>query len=121
MMKSISIAIGAVALLSATVAMAQQRGKVGACVADIKAKCAEVQPGEGRLSACVKEHLADFSEPCQARLARIAAVGNACKADVAKSCAGISGVRSLVACMKGVIGDLSGQCKDALAAAVGLK
>ncbi len=120
MMKSL-IVIGVAVLLSATVAMAQQRGQVGACAADIKAKCAGVQPGEGRLSACVKEHLTEFSEPCQARLAKIAAVGKACKEDVTKSCAGKSGVRGVVACMKGVLGNLSDPCKDALADAVGRK
>jgi ABC-type proline/glycine betaine transport system substrate-binding protein len=53
MMKRL-IVIGAAVLLSATAAMAQQRGPAGACAADIKVKCAGVQPGEGRLSACVK-------------------------------------------------------------------
>jgi hypothetical protein len=71
MMKSL-IVIGAAVLFSATAAMAQQRGPAGACAADIKVKCAGVQPGEGRLSACVKEHLTEFSEPCQVRLAKIA-------------------------------------------------
>ena len=118
MMKSL-IVIAAM-LLSANVAMAQQRGRVGACAADIKAKCAGVQPGEGRVSACVKEHLTEFSEPCQARLAKIATVGNACKADVTKSCAGKSRLR-LVSCMKEALGNLSDPCKDALAEAVGRK
>jgi hypothetical protein len=116
MMKSL-IVIGATVLLSATVAMAQQRGQ---CAADIKAKCAGVQPGEGRVSACVKAHLTEFSEPCQARLAKIATVGNACKADVTKSCAGKSRLR-LVSCMKEALGNLSDPCKDALAEAVGRK
>ena len=119
MMKSL-IVIGAAVLLSATVAMAQQRGRVGACLADIKAKCTGVQPGEGRLSACVKEHLTEFSEPCQARLAKIAAIGKACKADVTKSCAGKSRL-GLVTCMKEALGNLSDPCKDALAEAVGRK
>ena len=116
MMKSLLV-IGAAVLLSATVAMAQQRGQ---CAADIKAKCAGVQRGEGRLSACVKEHLTEFSEPCQARLAKIATVGNACKSDVTKSCAGKSRLR-LVSCMKEALGNLSDPCKDALAEAVGRK
>ena len=119
MMKSL-IVIGAAVLLSATVAMAQQRGRVGACAADIKAKCAEVQPGEGRVSACVKQHLTEFSEPCQARLAKIATVVNACKADVTKSCAGKSRLR-LVSCMKEALGNLSDPCKEALAEALGQK
>ena len=66
MMKSI-MAICTVVLLSTPVAMAQQRG---VCVADIKAKCAGVEPGEGRIIACVKTHAAEFSDPCKARLAR---------------------------------------------------
>ena len=46
MTKSV-MAIAFVVFLSAPVAMAQQRS-AGVCVADIKAKCAGVEPGEGR-------------------------------------------------------------------------
>ena len=56
MTKSI-MAIAFVIFLSAPVAMAQQRG---VCVADIKAKCAGVEPGEGRLVACVKHTPQNF-------------------------------------------------------------
>ena len=42
MIKSIMV-IGAVVLLSAPVAMAKERS-IGACAADIKAKCADVKP-----------------------------------------------------------------------------
>jgi hypothetical protein len=115
MMKGL-IAVGTAALLSITVATAQQRE----CSADIKAKCAGVKPGEGRISACVKEHLKEFSEPCQDRLAKIAATGNACKADVKEKCAGkkLSKIR-VAACLKEALGNLSDQCKDAIAKAVG--
>jgi hypothetical protein len=81
MMKSI-MAIATVVLLSAPVAMAQQRS-AGVCAADIKAKCAGVEPGEGRIIACVKTHAAEFSEPCKARLARVAEITKACAADKA--------------------------------------
>jgi hypothetical protein len=47
MMKSILV-IGAVLLLSAPVAMAKERS-IGVCAADVKAKCAEVKPGEAAL------------------------------------------------------------------------
>ena len=120
MMKSLIVIGAAVLLLSATVAMAQQRGPVGACAADIKSKCAGVERGEGRVSACIKEHLTEFSEPCQARLAKIATVGNACKADVTKNCAGKSRLRR-VSCVKEALGNLSDPCKDALAEAAGRK
>jgi hypothetical protein len=119
MMKSL-IVIGTAVLLSATAAMAEQGGRTGACAADIKAKCAAVQRGEGRIRACVKEHLTEFSEPCQARLAKIATLGDACKADVTKSCADKSRLRR-VSCVKEALGNLSDPCKDALAKVVGRK
>jgi hypothetical protein len=101
------------------VATAQQRSQAGACAGDIKSKCADVKPGEGRIRACVKEHLTEFSEPCQARLAKVAATGKACKEDVKQSCADKNRGRGrLAACMKDALGKLSDPCKDALAQAV---
>jgi hypothetical protein len=63
MMKSI-VVIGTVVLLSAPVAIAKERS-FGACAADIKAKCADVKPGGGRIKDCVKTHAADFSDACR--------------------------------------------------------
>ena len=71
LMKSITV-IGAVVLLSAPIAMAKERS-IGVCAADIKAKCAEVKPGGGRIKDCVKTHAADFSE------ARVAEISKACR------------------------------------------
>jgi hypothetical protein len=79
-MKSI-VVICAVVLLSAPVATAKERS-FGACAADIKAKCADVKPGGGRIKDCVKTHAADFSE------ARIAEISKACTTDVKESCPG---------------------------------
>ena len=111
MMKSI-MAISTVLLLSAPVAMAQQRS-VGVCVADIKAKCAGVEPGEGRLIACVKTHAAEFSDACKARLARVAEISKACTTDVKESCPGKE--RS---CILKSIGNVKDQCKEALGQSV---
>jgi hypothetical protein len=116
MMKSL-VVIGAALLFSTSVATAQQSSQSRACAGDIKSKCADVKPGEGRIRACVKEHLTEFSEPCQARLAKIAETGEACKEDVKQSCADKKRVRRL-ACMKDALGKLSDPCKDALAQAV---
>jgi hypothetical protein len=119
MMKTI-LAIGTAVLLFVPVAMAQPRGTAGACATDITEKCAGVEPGEGRIKACVKEHFTELSEPCQERLARVAAVGKACAADVKQSCADVKPRRRgrIQACIKGVLGNLSEPCKDALAQAV---
>ncbi|MFY9758076.1 MAG: cysteine rich repeat-containing protein [Pseudolabrys sp.] len=115
MMKNI-MAICAVVLLSAPVAMAQER-LVGVCAADIKAKCAGVQPGEGRIRDCLKTHVAEFSDPCKERLARVAEISKACAADIKEICAGKE--RRVRACIqKGIANIKSDQCKEALAQAV---
>jgi hypothetical protein len=115
MMKRI-MAIGTVILLSTPVAMAQERS-VGVCAADIKAKCAGVKPGEGRIRDCVKTHAAEFSDPCKARLARVAEISKACAADIKENCAGKE--RGVRACIQKSIANIkSDQCKEALAQAV---
>jgi hypothetical protein len=111
MMKSIMI-IGAVVVLSAPVAMAKQRS-VGVCAADIKAKCAGVKPGGGRIKDCVKTNAAEFSDPCKARLARVAEISKACLADVKQNCADKN--RS---CILKNIGNVKDQCKEAFAQSV---
>jgi hypothetical protein len=111
MMKSIMI-IGAAVLLSAPVAMAKERS-VGVCAADIKAKCAEVKPGGGRIKDCVKTNAAEFSDPCKARLAQVAEISKVCAADIKENCPGKE--RS---CILKNISNLKDQCKEALAQAV---
>ena len=115
MIKSIVIAA---LLLSVTAAMGQERARVGACAADIKEKCAGVERGEGRIRACVKEHLTEFSEPCQTRLAKVAAIGKACSADVKQKCAKERGRARKATCIKGVLGEVGDKCKEALGEAV---
>jgi hypothetical protein len=108
MMKSIMV-IGAVVLLSAPVATAKQ-WSVGVCAADIKAKCAGIKPGGGRIKDCVKTNAAEFSDPCKARIARVAEISKACAADVKQNCADKN--RS---CILKNIGNVKDQCKEAFA------
>jgi hypothetical protein len=107
-------------LLPCTTASAELRGVVRACVSDVTAQCAGVNPGEGRIRACIKTHLKDLSEPCQ-KLALKAAAVKACAADVKQNCAGTKpGGGRIQACMKDHLADVSEPCKEALAgAAVG--
>ena len=114
MLKNV-FAIGVVVLLSATSGMAQQPAAVKACAADIKAQCAGVQPGEGRVKACIKSHFSDLSAPCQGYLVKAAAIAKACSADVKKVCADVKpGGGEIAACMKSHIADVSEPCKDAM-------
>src|SRR5262249_31552997 len=95
-----------------------QRAVVKACGADIRAQCAGVQPGKGRIRACVKEHFKDLSEPCQTVLLKAAAVGKACAADIKQNCAPTRrGGGRLRACMKEHLADVSDPCKAVLARA----
>ena len=77
MMKSIMV-IGAVVLLSAPVAMGKERS-IGVCAADIKAKCAEVKPGGGRIKDCVKTRTPqNFPTRVRQGLPRVAEISKAC-------------------------------------------
>ena len=58
-------------LLSGSAAVAQQAGKP--CAGDIKTLCAGIQPGEGRIKACIKSHIAAVSDPCKDAMSRAAA------------------------------------------------
>jgi Cysteine rich repeat len=71
MNKTLAI-IGAVLLLSASGAMAQMRPGarvvLQACKPDIAHFCSQVPPGQGRIKACMKEHIQELSEPCKEAL-----------------------------------------------------
>src|SRR5262245_7280765 len=86
-------------LLSGSAAVAQQVGKPWA--GDIKTLCAGIQPGEGRIKACIKSHLTDLSPTCEDRVLTVAVTGKVCKTDVTKLCAGIEpGTGGIRACIK---------------------
>jgi hypothetical protein len=116
MMHTIPRLAAAAVLLTAPVgAIAQGTALRQACRAEIQQYCAGVQPGEGRLRDCVKEHFADFSEPCkQAALSSVAVV-RACKADVQRTCPDIQpGGGRIQACMKEHFAEYSEPCKQAI-------
>jgi len=108
-------------LLSGSVAEAQQAGKP--CAGDIKTLCAGIQPGEGRIKACIESHLTDLSPTCEDRVLTVAVTGKVCKTDVAKLCAGIvPGTGGIRACIKSHMAEVSGSCRDAMSqAAAGKK
>ena len=118
MMKSI-FAIGAIVLLSTTYTMAQQRpAVVKECAADVRAMCGGVQPGEGRIKACLNSHLADLTPPCRAILVRAAAVAKACRGDVKTLCGDVKpGGGRIEACVQSHLAQLSAPCRDVMARA----
>jgi hypothetical protein len=109
-------------LLSCSGAVGQQLvGKP--CAGDIKSLCAGIQPGEGRLKACMKSHMTDLSPACQDRVLTVAVTGKACKSDIASLCAGIApGTGGIRECLKSHMAKMSDACRDSMAqAAAGKK
>jgi len=98
-------------------AAAQQRLVTRLCTSDITARCA-FQGDRERIRACAKEHLKDLSQPCQASLGRLAALDEACAADIRQHCASVKpGHGRVEACLGSALADLSDACKDGLAQA----
>jgi hypothetical protein len=67
LLKKVAV-IGAILLLSASTARAQSaeaRAVLAACKPDIVQFCSQVPPGQGRIKACMKQHLPELSEPCK--------------------------------------------------------
>lgn len=52
---------------------AQAKMVVQACKADLKQYCKGVQPGGGRIVACLQTNQANLAPPCQAALAEVLA------------------------------------------------
>ena len=69
MLKGKVVIIAAILLLATSGAMAQMRSGMRAvleaCKPDIAHFCSQVPPGQGRIKACMKEHLQELSEPCK--------------------------------------------------------
>jgi Cysteine rich repeat len=96
-------------------AAAQQGPARQACGADISRVCPGVQPGEGRVTACVREHFIQLSAPCRDALISGVTITKACKADYQHKCAGTEpgGGRSQ-ACMRDHFAELDEPCQKAL-------
>ena len=76
-----TIFAGVLALAFAATAVCAQpagaAGMRGACGADIQKLCAGIQPGGGRLLACIKEHKDQVSAPCKTAIAQAMAARKA--------------------------------------------
>jgi hypothetical protein len=107
-------------LLSGSGAVAQLAGP---CGSDIKKLCAGIQPGKGRIKACIRPHLTDLSPTCEDRVLTVAVTGKVCKTDITHLCAGIvPGTGGIRACIKSHMAEVSDPCRDAMSqAAAGKK
>jgi hypothetical protein len=92
-----------------------------ACRADVERYCPAIDPGGGRVVACLRQHLVDISTPCQTEIERlndarerVGAVRRACAADAERLCTGITAEAGpLLECLEAREDQLSRECRDA--------
>lgn len=118
--------LGAAALASllavAAAGPAAAQSVFEACDAEIAARCADVQPGGGRLVACLYAHEDKLSESCDAAVAdvadlldlffeRVRYAKQQCLPDITKLCADVDlGGGRLISCLKDNAASLSPEC-----------
>jgi len=91
----------------------------GPCAADVEKYCKDVQPGEGRIVKCLKEHEKDLSPACREKGAemknRMGDFREACAGDVQKLCKDAQpGEGRIVNCLKEHEKELSPDCNATL-------
>lgn len=87
------------------------------CAADAQKLCKDVQPGEGRVARCMKEHEKELSPGCKENIGKmkekVREVAEACKDDAAKLCKDTKpGKGRILRCLKQHEGELSAACKE---------
>jgi hypothetical protein len=90
-----------------------------ACAADVKKFCQGVPAGQRQ--GCLKEHVAELSEPCKARIQaaqqKVQDLREACQGEVAQYCQGVAAGGALAQCLQQNVSKVSPECKTALAQA----
>lgn len=91
------------------------------CAADLRQFCPDVEPGSGRISACLKENEPRLSAACRDQRAATALkarqlieqFGRSCKADVEAFCAGLRpGGGRVLQCLEDHLLELSPPCRS---------
>jgi hypothetical protein len=108
------LVIGGLLIMSA--AQAEEKERPEACRADVQKLCKGVQPGGGRIAACLKQHEAELAPGCRERMARARKEGKefveACKADTETLCKGVQpGQGRILRCLAEHNDKLSGGCR----------
>jgi Cysteine rich repeat len=90
-------------------AAARERNAMQACRTDAQQLCPGVQPGGGRIAACLRENEPKLSAGCHAQLGKV----EACAAEMKKICPQAQGEAALRACVKEKRGEISAGCRMA--------
>ena len=87
------------------------------CVDDAKKLCPDVQPGQGRVAACLKQHKDELSAGCKANIAKFREGAQACQDDMEKLCPGTKPGAERHACMQQHKDEVSPACREFFAQA----
>jgi Cysteine rich repeat len=114
-----AFALGATMLIAVSAGARAQEGLFTSerdCATDIKSLCAGVQPGGGRVLACLQSHVAagELSVGCSTILSKAIWTVQQCAADIHQFCPTAT-YANVGDCMKPHLGDASASCKSALA------
>lgn len=82
------------------------------CVEDAKKLCPGVEPGQGRVAACLKEHKDQLSQACKGNIARFREGAQSCEADVQRLCPGKKPGMERQTCMQQHKDEVSPGCRE---------
>ena len=105
--------LGAGVLLAAPLVFAQGVEPGKACKADLEKLCPGVEPGQGRILACIEGKTDQLSQACKDDVSKkLDAFYKGCKADADKLCASVvRGEGRVMQCLKDNEASLSKSCK----------
>ena len=82
------------------------------CMDDAKKLCPDIQAGQGRVAACLKQHKDELSQECKANIAKFREGAQSCQADVEKLCPGTKPGPERRACMQQHREEISPGCRE---------
>lgn len=105
--------LGAGVLLAAPLVFAQGLEPGKACKADLEKLCPGVEPGHGRILACIEGKTDQLSQACKDDVSKkLDAFYKACRADADKLCASVvRGEGRVMQCLKDNEASLSKSCQ----------
>lgn len=113
-MRPTLVAVLLVVSLMAGAAFAETKGR-GPCASEVDKFCKDVERGQGRIRACLKQHEKDLSDSCKQQIAQAVKRAGPCSDDIQKLCSTVTpGQGAIRTCLKQHAAELSAGCKAQL-------